>query len=195
MKTLVIVAHPNFEESRVNKRWVKELEKYEDITVRNLSEVYPDEVINKEEEHKLLLSHDRIVFQHPFYWYNMPPLMRKWQDVVLEYGWAFGPGGDKLKDKEYVVAVSIGGPEVSYQAGGYNTYSISEFLKPQQQTANLAQMKYLAPFKTHRSVVLTDEELEKSAKDYVAHILNPELDPEVALKRINAEMLEQGSTL
>lgn len=34
MKTLVIVAHPDIEKSRINKRWVEELEKYPDeITV------------------------------------------------------------------------------------------------------------------------------------------------------------------
>ena len=28
MKTLVIVAHPDIEKSRINKRWIEELEKY-----------------------------------------------------------------------------------------------------------------------------------------------------------------------
>jgi len=34
MKTLVILVHPNMENSRINKRWKEELEKYPDkITV------------------------------------------------------------------------------------------------------------------------------------------------------------------
>ena len=28
MKTLVIVAHPDIEKSKINKRWIEELEKY-----------------------------------------------------------------------------------------------------------------------------------------------------------------------
>lgn len=195
MKTMVIIAHPDYESSRVNKRWVEELEKHEAITINNISLKYPNEKINKEEEQKLLLEHDRIVFQYPWYWYNMPPLMRKWQDTVLEYGWAFGPGGTKLNGKEYVVAITIGGPEVSYQAGGYNTYTISEFLKPVQQTANLTGMKFLPAYKVHSAVVLCNEALEKSAESYVKHILNPELDPQVELKRILKEMQETGNEL
>jgi glutathione-regulated potassium-efflux system ancillary protein KefG len=195
MKIMVVTAHPNFENSRVNKRWIEELEKQGDITVNNLNVKYPDEVIDKEAEQALLLEHDRIVFQYPWYWYNMPPLLRKWQDLVLEYGFAFGPGGTKLKGKDYVVAISVGGPEVSYQAGGYNTFTISEFLKPMQQTANLTGMNFLPAFKIHSAVVITDENLEKSAVDYVNHITDPELDPQVELKRILSEMQETGNEL
>lgn len=195
MKTMVIIAHPDYKSSRVNKRWVEELEKHDEITINNISLKYPDEKIDKEEEQNLLLDHDRIVFQYPWYWYNMPPLMRKWQDTVLEYGWAFGPGGTKLNGKEYVVAITVGGPEVSYQAGGYNTFTISEFLKPVQQTANLTGMNFLPAYKVHSAVVLSDEALEESAQNYVKHILNPELDPQVELKRILKEMQETGNEL
>lgn len=37
MKTLVIVAHPDIEKSRINKRWIEELEKHSDeVTVHEL---------------------------------------------------------------------------------------------------------------------------------------------------------------
>lgn len=43
MKTLVIVAHPSIEDSRINKRWVQELTKHSDtITVHQLYSTYPD---------------------------------------------------------------------------------------------------------------------------------------------------------
>lgn len=28
--------------------------------------------------------------QHPFYWYSTPALLKEWQDLVLEHGWAYG---------------------------------------------------------------------------------------------------------
>lgn len=195
MKILVVAAHPNPADSRVNKRWLEALRAQGNITISHLNEKYPDEIIDKTAEQALLLEHDRVVFQYPWYWYNMPPLLRKWQDVVLEYGFAFGPGGTKLAGKDYVVAISVGGPEVSYQAGGYNTFTISEFLKPMQQTAHLTGMKFLPAFKIHSAVVISDEDLEKSAQDYVRHITNPELDPQVELKRILDEMKETGHEL
>ncbi len=43
MKTLVIVAHPDIEKSKINKRWIEELEKYSDeITVHELYKAAPN---------------------------------------------------------------------------------------------------------------------------------------------------------
>ncbi|GAA3312898.1 hypothetical protein GCM10020331_001740 [Ectobacillus funiculus] len=43
MKVLVIVAHPNIEESIVNRTWIGELKKHSNITVHELYKQYPDE--------------------------------------------------------------------------------------------------------------------------------------------------------
>lgn len=195
MRVLVIVAHPNLNKSRVNKEWIEELKKYKEIVVHNLMEIYPDENIDKEKEQKLILEFDRIVFQYPFYWYNVPYILKKWQDIVLEYGWAFGPGGDKLKGKEYVSAITVGGPEISYHSGGYNNFTIDEFIRPAQQLSNLTGMKFLRAFKVHEAVVMSDESIKLSAKEYIKHILDPELNPDVALARITKEMEEKNTTL
>ena len=72
MKTLVIVAHPNIAKSRVNRRWVEELKKYPEVTVHELYKEYPSGTIDVEREQALLLDHDRIVWQFPFYWYSSP---------------------------------------------------------------------------------------------------------------------------
>lgn len=175
MKTLVIVAHPNMEQSRINKRFMKEISKQPDVTIHNLYETYPDEKINVENEQKLLLEHDRIVLQFPFYWYSTPSLLKKWQDMVLSFGWAYGPEGDKLNGKELLVATSTAGPEHSYVAGGYNRYSMSELLKPLQATSNLIGAKYLIPYVFHKAMMVTDEEIEAGAKAYVDHVFNSKL--------------------
>ena len=133
MKILVNVFHPDLEKSTVNKAWVRQLEKTADVTVRKICQRYPDGKIDVPAEQEALSTHDRLVFQHPFYWYSVPPLMKQWIDEVFTYGWAYG-GGDALAGKEWVCAISTGGPADSYQAGGYNSYSMSEFLKPLQQT-------------------------------------------------------------
>lgn len=185
MKTLVIVAHPNLEQSRVNKRWMEEMKKQQGVTVNNLYEHYPNENIDVEREQKLLLDHDRIVFQFPFYWYSTPPLLKKWQDEVLTYGWAYGPNGNKLNGKEFVLAVSTGGPQNAYVAGGFNNYTLSELLRPLQATSNLIGATYLTPYIFNSAVVASNEDIEKSAKAYCKHVLNPELDPKVALRNLS----------
>ena len=39
--------------------------------------------------------HDVVIFQFPLFWYSTPPILKQWQDIVLEYGWAYGEGGTK----------------------------------------------------------------------------------------------------
>ncbi|WP_108669987.1 NAD(P)H-dependent oxidoreductase [Peribacillus acanthi] len=171
MKTLVIVAHPNLEQSRVNKHLAEVIEKYENVTVHRLYDVYPDETIDIVREQELLLAHDRIVFQFPFYWYSAPSLLKKWMDHVLAYGWAYGSGGDKLHGKQLIVATSTGGPTMAYAAGGYNHYTMSELLRPFQATSNLIGTIYKTPFTVHGVRLLTQDELEQVSDQYAKYVL------------------------
>lgn len=170
MKTLVLVAHPNLSNSVVNKTWMERLQKEEDMTVHNLYAEYPEGRINMEREQQLLLEHDRIVFQFPFYWYSSPSLLKEWQDVVLTYGWAYGAEGTYLRGKEFMLAISTGGPETAYQAGGFNHYSMSELTKPFQATANLTGMRFLPTFKTQGVRFLEKEQIQESAENLVHHL-------------------------
>lgn len=170
MKTLVIAAHPNLSGSNVNKTWMNHLNREEDVTVHDLYSKYPDFKIDIEREQKLLLEHDRIVFQFPFYWYSSPSLLKEWQDVVLAYGWAYGSQGTKLHGKEFMLAVSTGGPEAAYQSGGYNHYSMSELFKPFQAMANLTGMRFLPAFVEHGVRMLNQEQVNESADALIRHI-------------------------
>lgn len=189
LKTLVLTAHPDLAKSRINSQWFKALSGAEGITTRNLTEICSAEFrFDIATEQDLLLAHDRIVFQFPFYWYSAPPVLKAWMDQVLAYGFAYGPEGDKLKGKEFLILVSTGGPEDSYKAGGYNNFSMDELLKPFQQTALLAGMTYLRPFVQHGLAVAGDGSIEKSIPAMLAHIKDPELDPRVRLTRLLREI-------
>ncbi|MFT9847772.1 NAD(P)H-dependent oxidoreductase [Aneurinibacillus sp. REN35] len=179
MKTLVIVAHPHLQKSKVNARWVKAVKENIDITVHDLYEEYPQEVIDIHKEQQQLTQHERIVFQFPFYWYSSPPLLKKWIDTVFTAGWAYGSGGNKLHGKELVLAISTGSPEEKYQAGGLNQYTVSELTRPFQATSSLVGMTFLPMFIFHNAFSATDTDIEESAKNYVRHILNPELNPKL----------------
>ena len=66
MKPLVIVAHPDMERSRVNRRWKQELDQYPaDIDVHELYTQYPDWKIDVAQEQKLLEAHDLLILQFP----------------------------------------------------------------------------------------------------------------------------------
>ncbi|MBO7746755.1 NAD(P)H-dependent oxidoreductase [Paenibacillus sp. MWE-103] len=146
-KSLVLVAHPNLENSNVNKRWLVEIQQYPAfITINDLYANYPNFQIDVVKEQLLVEQHDRIIFQFPFYWYSSPPLLKKWLDDVLTYGWAFTSKGSKLKGKELALAISIGGSESDYRHGEGEGYSINELISPFHETSNLIETNFLVPF-------------------------------------------------
>ncbi|PLK70269.1 NADPH oxidoreductase [Rhizobium sp. TH135] len=189
MKILVLTAHPDLSKSQINRVWFNSIAKQQSITIRNLTEIGgPEMRFDKDAEQAILLNHDRIALQFPFYWYSSPPVMKSWMDQVLSYGFAYGPDGDKLKGKELLLLVSTGGPADSYHAGGYNNFSMDEFLKPFQQTAILAQMSYLRPFVFHGMARATLQQMADSAASMLAYLQDPELDPRVRQSKLLKEL-------
>ena len=113
---------------------------------RSLYAEYPDYCIDIEREQQRLREHDIIVFMFPLYWYSTPAILKEWQDLVLEYGFAYGRDGNALHGKRLVCALTAGGSEDAYRSSGYNHYTIRELLRPVEQTAILCGMTYLPPY-------------------------------------------------
>lgn len=165
-RILVLFAHPKFEHSKTNKALVNKIQHLEGVTFHDLYEHYPDFNIDLPREKALLNEHDVIIWHHPFYWYNCPPLMKQWIDVVLEFGWAYGPEGNALKGKRCLNAITTGGSREVYCSSGSNHYSINEFLRPFEQTARLCGMEYLPPFTVMGTHKLSQEELDIHVEQY-----------------------------
>ena len=164
--TLILLAHPAYAASRVNRAMVDAVADLPGVTVHDLAASYPDFRIDVAREQALLLSHDTIVFQHPLYWYAAPAILKQWQDEVLTLGFAYGPGGNQLAGRRCFNAVSTGGPEVSYQTGSYNNYPLETLLLPYRQLANLTGMEYLPVFAIYGAARKTDDELLREVLAY-----------------------------
>ncbi|MGE0548179.1 MAG: NAD(P)H-dependent oxidoreductase [Kofleriaceae bacterium] len=165
-RILVLFAHPVLERSRVNRPLVDVLRDLEGVTIHDLYETYPTLAIDVKREQALLLAHDVIVFQHPFYWYSAPAILKEWQDLVLEHGWAYGVGGTQLRGKITFNAITTGGPETAYAKDGYNRFTIRELLAPWDQTAHLCGMQFLAPFAVHSALRLVGSDVTPSRESY-----------------------------
>ncbi|MEY8736313.1 NAD(P)H-dependent oxidoreductase [Lactobacillus sp. AN1001] len=175
MKTIILVFHPDLAHSRVNKTLVNALG--QEFEVRDMYQLYPDFKIDVATEKHHLESADRIVLQFPMYWYSSPALLKQWLDDVLEFGWAYGIGGDALKQKELLIAVSPGADNYGHE--GVVKYTVTELLRPFQATSRLIQMKYLRPFITLGASNISDRELLAQAqkyKDYLATVELPLLE-------------------
>jgi glutathione-regulated potassium-efflux system ancillary protein KefG len=154
-----IFTHPDLSKSRVNMEVLKAFQGKDGIETRMLYESYPDWKIDIEREKASLLKADIIMIQTPFYWYSTPGLFKEWQDRVLEYGFAYGEGGDKLKGKKLLIVLSTFGPEEAYKHGGYNNFTIEELLRPLEQTANLCHLEYLKPLVINGVMHKSDNEI------------------------------------
>ncbi len=159
-KILILFAHPALEKSRVQKKMMRHAKEVDNITFHDLYQAYPDMDIDVAQEQKLLLQHDLIIMQHPFYWYSAPAIIKQWQDLVLEHGWAYGSGGSALAGKQIMNAISCGGSREVYCREGRNRYTIKELLTPFEQTAFLCQMEWLPPFVVHGTHKLNDADID-----------------------------------
>lgn len=165
-KVLILFAHPALEKSRVQKQLIRYARNLKDVTFHDLYEAYPDLDVNVKHEQQQLLEHDIIIFQHPFYWYSSPAIIKQWLDLVLEHGWAYGTGGVALAGKKMMNAISCGAPLASYLQEGRNRFTIRQFLAPFDQTAVLCKMKYLPPFVVHGTHRLSDDGIERHGVQY-----------------------------
>jgi glutathione-regulated potassium-efflux system ancillary protein KefG len=166
MKVLILFAHPRLSRSLVQRMLHDAVSALPGITFHDLYAAYPDFMIDVAREQALLLEHDVIILQHPFYWYSAPAIVKEWLDRVLEIGWAYGPGGTQLQRKFLMNAISTGGAETAYHHGGRNRFEIAELLSPFNQSAHLCGMAYLEPFTVFAGRWMTSEDLALRTSDY-----------------------------
>ncbi len=188
---LVLVAHPQLEQSRVNRRMQTTARTAADaaggrIEVRDLYALYPDYWIDVAAEQACLAGARLVVWQHPVHWYHMPPLMKLWIDEVLAFGWAYGPGGHALKGKDLWLAASTGGPEDSYRPESYNRYFFDAFMPPYEQTAALCGMRFLPPLLLHGAHRVSPQEIDAHAGVYAERLASYPDWPELAEMREGA---------
>ncbi|MHA3977644.1 NAD(P)H-dependent oxidoreductase [Halovulum sp. GXIMD14794] len=148
-KVLILYAHPSPRRSEVILPMARVAEWVPGVTVVDLYGEYPNLDIDVDTEHERLEENQVLIFLHPFYWYSTPAMLKEWQDLVLEYGWAYGENGTMLHGKTFFSACSTGGPADAYGPGGYNNFTMRQLLAPLEQTAALCGMRYLPPFVLH----------------------------------------------
>lgn len=165
-RILILFAHPAFERSRVHRSLIEAISSLDGITINDLYEKYPEFDIDIEREKQLLLQHPVVIWQHPLFWYSGPALLKQWQDLVLEHGWAYGRQGHALDGKKIFNTITSGGEMDAYRPEGLQRSTIKEFLLPFERTAQLCRMVYLPPFWIHGTHKLNPEQIRKYSEQY-----------------------------
>ena len=184
-EVLVIVAHPELEQSRANRRLLQAARAQQKelapgrLAVRDLYALYPDYLIDVDAEQAALAAARLVVWQQPVRWYGMPPLLKLWLDDVLAFGWAYGPDGRALRGKDLWLVASTGGPEDSYRPDSYNRYFFDAFLPPYEQTAALCGMRFLPPLVLHGAHKASEADLAAHAATYAQKLADYPAWPEI----------------
>lgn len=177
-RVLVISGHPNLSQSNTNQIILDSLEtNIENIEIRRLDTLYPDYQIDIDAEQQALIAADTLILQFPFYWYSVPALLKKWIDDVFSYDFAYGTNGDILRDKNFILSFTIGGPAESYDPLGYNHFPITQLVQPLQQTSYLAGMTFHTPVYSHGMVYIPNvynelEDVQSKAKEHSTRLLD-----------------------
>jgi glutathione-regulated potassium-efflux system ancillary protein KefG len=134
-KVLILLAHPNYGESKANKALIEAVKGLPGVTVANVYDT-PFTIATYRD---LLEGAVAVVFQFPFYWASAPSQLKKWIDEI------FIGMVEQIKGVKLMVSVTTGSEYEAYRSGGRNQYTIDELLRPYQLLANHSGMIWQTP--------------------------------------------------
>lgn len=169
MNTLLIVAHPDISASRANRALLDGLAGIPGIDIVDLYRTYPDERIDLAVERDRLLGARRLILQFPMFWYSTPPLLKRWQDVVLTPLIYLEPeSASALQGLPVMAATTTGGPTASYEQSGMR---VDDLFAPLRATAKKAGWLWQPPFALHDVRTLNDDQLAQAGQAYRSVVL------------------------
>ena len=167
MKALVIYSHTYPETSVAGKAILKVLEVTPGFEVRNIDALYPDlGKIDVVAEQQALLEADVIIFQHPIFWFGVPAALKRWREVVLQHGFAYGTDGDKLHGKKFIHSFTA--------ASGADTYAgeLGRALRaPIEASALYCGLEYLRAFPLYGQLALVNPNVAQEAKAHAEEVV------------------------
>ncbi|AQP54466.1 hypothetical protein CBF34_02370 [Vagococcus penaei] len=164
VKTLVIVGHPNADNSGMQQFFKESVQNFFDVTYYYVEPELTSESII--EARQLLATHQRIVFQFPVYWYSMPGQLKIWLDEVLETQ----ASQTSLSGKELGLVVNFGVAEKGFQAGAKERFTVSELFRPFEAMTHKLGMTYLPILSIFQFYYLTELEQQKLAVRYQEYL-------------------------
>ncbi|MFT2798981.1 NAD(P)H-dependent oxidoreductase [Serratia sp. N21D137] len=180
MKNLIILAHPDINNSNYNRYILNEVKGVPGTKVNNIYSLYKNFKIDAESEKKDLLSAERIIFQFPLLWYGEPSLLKTWEELVLSPDLCSGPLGDKLKGKGFSISVTGGGSLEEYERKGMN-YKADDLWKPFIYLAKYCLMNFESIIYTRVPYISGD--IDGGCSDEVKRVMRPHVDKMLELLR------------
>ncbi len=166
-KILVIAGHPDYKSSVANKAILNEFHQLvPSADIVYLDAEYPDFNIDVAREQKRLVEADTVVFEFPFWWYSAPSLMRRYFELVLSHGFAYGSTGTALHGKKVVFSFTAGAPETAYSPEGYQHFMMQQFIPQFRALSNLCGLEWQEPVISFGMMLLDPDDKEAAERFY-----------------------------
>lgn len=167
MKALVIYSHTYPEKSVSGRAILEVLHSTPGFEIRNIETLYPElDQIDVVAEQRALIEADVIIFQHPVFWYSGTSGLKRWMDEVLQFGFAYGEGGDKLRGKKVIHSFTVGS-----EAGDYVGELERAICTPIRATADYCGMEYLRAFPLYGQYPPTNPNVVQEAKAHAEELV------------------------
>ncbi len=158
-KVLVLVAHPDIENSVMNKALADAACQVPGVRVMELTPNPMDAELYRQPVEEA----EVIVFQFPLYWMSAPWILKQWSDTVFmtlcEQGYTQG--------KKLMTVVTTGAEKESFAPGQKNIHTMTEYLRPYEGQANFAQMGWIEPL-----IVYGNADAQIAARDLAEGVRN-----------------------
>lgn len=161
-KTIVVIAHPEIENSTVQQFLLEGSQKLQNVESYILKETKMDVY----EERRKLKEFDRIIFQFPMYWYSAPADLKRWIDDIFSMEFA----ENELQGKELGLVVSLGLSEKNFASGMSERYTLSEIFRPFEALANKCRMIFLPIFPISLFSYLKENERKRLLIQYEQYL-------------------------
>ncbi|NDV79215.1 NAD(P)H-dependent oxidoreductase [Dysgonomonas sp. 511] len=137
-KVVILLAHPNFDESQANKELLDAVYNPAEVELYNL---YSEKEYSVAEWATIMTRASSVILQFPFYWMAAPSKLKEWQDTVLNT-LAKTPA---ISGKPCTVVTTTGWSQDSYRSGGKVGFTVDELLRPYQAGVTYAGMVWKSP--------------------------------------------------
>ena len=117
-KVVVLLAHPNMENSQANKALFDAIKEMDDVAIFNLYEMPDENILNMDAWSRIISHANAVIYQFPFYWMSAPSLLKKWQDEIFTYLAKTPAVAGKPLTVNFVRRTSCKDPEAAWHSHG-----------------------------------------------------------------------------
>lgn len=170
MKTLIIIGHPDLQNSGSQTFLMETADYWTEADILDISQLYETEGFVPSLEQERLLQYDRLIFQFPLYWYQAPAILKLYIDEVFDEGALKNSFKQKMAGKELGIVCVLASKIDEFQAGGKQGRTMSEILSPYEVFARYYNLTYLSPFLVSQFSYMTPMELDQLMMRYAYYL-------------------------